>query len=313
MPMNKKLVTSYQNPDLDGTACAIGYAELLKQQDEDVIAAVFGAPHREAQFVMQTFNIPQPKNAEELIEEYNNVILVDASDTEGISSKINPQQVVEIIDHRKINEADKFPNAKVQIELVGSAATLITEKFYAEDAHITESSAALLYSAIISNTINFQANVTTERDKKMAEWLQTKFQIPSNYIHNMFADKSTFTVPLKEVFEHDFATFTFNDKHLGIMQLEIVSVQEFIGKNLQEIKTVLGEMKNERNLDYIFLTAIDLEKATNTFVVIDMETQNLVEKSLHVTFQNGMAFREGIMMRKTITPFIKEAIENGSR
>jgi len=308
--MKKKLlVTSYQNPDLDGTACAIGYAELLNLKNKDAIAAVFGTVHREAQYVLKTFNIPNPVDANEAITEYSNIILVDASDTHGISSKINPNQVVEIIDHRKIHEADMFPNAHIQIELVGSAATLIAEKFFTEKFIISQNASVLLYSAIVSNTINFQADVTTNRDIKMAEWLLSKLKLPQNYIHNMFFDKSLITVPLLQVFEHDFAIVTFTDKHIGIMQLEIISVQDFLAKHSKEIHDALRIIKSEKKLDYIFLTAIDLEKATNTFVVIDYDTQKLVEESLHVTFKNSVAHKEGIIMRKSITPLIKETIE----
>jgi len=174
----KLLVTSYKNPDLDGTACAFSYAEFLRKSGKDVVAAVFGKPHREAQFVLNKFNIPALENAEKVVNNVDGIIIVDASDLRGLSDRIQPEKVVEIIDHRKIHEANKFPNAKAQIELVGSAATLIAEKFYKNKTTISQESAALLFSAIVSNTINFQANVTTERDHKMADWLKTKFSLP---------------------------------------------------------------------------------------------------------------------------------------
>lgn len=53
----KILVTSLQNPDLDGTACALAYAEFLNKKGYDAIAGIFGVPHREAQFVLDKFNI----------------------------------------------------------------------------------------------------------------------------------------------------------------------------------------------------------------------------------------------------------------
>src|SRR3989344_3305836 len=156
------LITSYKNPDLDGTACTFAYTEYLQKNGKNVVAAVFGTPSREAQFVFKTFKILPLKNAEKIIGKVKDIILVEASDTSGISWKIDPTKVIEIIDHRKIHEAHKFFNAKTQIELVGSAATLIAEKFHNNKTTITSESASLLYSAIISNTINFQAKVTTK-------------------------------------------------------------------------------------------------------------------------------------------------------
>jgi manganese-dependent inorganic pyrophosphatase len=309
MAMISILVTAYSNPDLDGTACAIAYAELLRKENKVAISALFGTPHREAQFVFETFNIPQPENAEKILPKNPDIILVDASDLRGISNKINPLKVIELIDHRKINEADGFPNAKIQIELVGSAATLIAEKFFNSNQGISSSSAALLYSAIISNTVNFQANVTTDRDREMAQWLLNKFSIPHDYIHSMFAYKSTFTEPLIDVIDHDFATFEFSKLKIGIGQLEIVNVTDFISTQKEIIEIVLQKIKKERNLDIIFLSTIDLEKANNTFVTIDEQSKSLLEKTLNASFNANVAVKNGIMMRKTITPLLKDALQ----
>lgn len=306
----KTLVTAYSNPDLDGTACAIAYNEYLgKKGNLDVVCALFGTAHREAQFVFRNFNIPTPLDAESMVEPDIKVIILDASDLRGISDKINPDQVIEIIDHRKIHSAGSFPNAKVQIELVGSAATLIAEKFHADGIDISVESAVLLYSAIISNTVNFQANVTTDRDTAMADWLQTKFSMPANYIHTMFADKSQFVKPIRETIEDDFASFVFAGKHVGIAQLEIVEVEKFIQNNRLELEQSLQKIKLDKNLDYIFLSSIDLVQATNTFFVIDSDSQALVSNAVGVVFNNCVAVRQGIMMRKTIAPLIKDLLE----
>ncbi len=307
------LVAPYVNPDLDGTACAFAYAEFLIKSGKNALAAVSGAPHKEAQFVFNKFNIKSLLNAEDLIEEEDAIILVDASDTLGISSKIDPKKVIEIIDHRKVNESHMFSNAKVHIELVGSAATLIAEKFFNSQIPISKESAALLFSAICSNTINFQANVTTSRDHKMADFLKTKFPLPKNYVHEMFAYKSTLNKPLKLRFSHEIATFKFNICSLGIVQLELIGSSNFINENLEEIQKILLELKKEKTLDLIFLTCIDVEKGFNEFVIVDKITRELVENVLKVKFQDSIAKRKGILMRKEIVPLIKEELEkNGS-
>lgn len=306
------LVTPYVDPDLDGTACAFAYSEFLRKTGEDAVAGVFGTPHREAGFVLREFRVPALEDGDKLIGSADKVILVDASDLRGISGKIDPKKVVEIVDHRKVNEAEMFPNAKVQIELVGSAATLIAERFHREKTDISVESAALLFSAIASNTINFQANVTTGRDHAMADWLKTKFPLPDGYIMRMFAEKSHFGKPLKEVFEGDFATFRFGDTRIGIAQLEIVDAAGFVEGNLAEIVRTLGELKSEESLDITFLTCIDVEKAFNELVAFDRETQELVGRVLGIGFGGNVARRDGILMRKEIVPLLKAALEHAT-
>ena len=306
----KTLVTSYTNPDLDGTACAFAYTEFLQKTGKNAQTALFGSPHREAQFVMEKFNIPDFKNAEDFIDDVDGIVLVDASDLNGISDKIKPEKVTEIIDHRKIHEAHKFPNAKAQIELVGSAATLIAEKFYSNNIEVSKESAALLYSAIVSNTINFKANVTTDRDVKMAKWLKTKVTIPENYIHEMFSNKSQFKKSLEETLIDDFATFKLNNINLGIAQLEMVGVDEFINDNTDEIKKNLEKLKKEKSLNLIFFTCIDLENGFNKIVVIDEKSQKIVEKALKVKFNDMITRRESILMRKEMVPLMKKVLED---
>jgi inorganic pyrophosphatase/exopolyphosphatase len=61
------LVTPYKNPDLDGTAYAFGYTGFLRKNGKDVVAAIFGKPHKEAQFVLDKFNISALEKAEEVV------------------------------------------------------------------------------------------------------------------------------------------------------------------------------------------------------------------------------------------------------
>ena len=242
--MSFALVIPYSNPDLDGTACAEAYAEYLNKQGENSKAAVFGTPHREAQYVLEKIE-EQPKDASDLVDDAEDVIIVDASDLRGISNRVNPENVTEIVDHRKEHHADQFPNADAQIELVGAAATLIAEKFHKNNIDISEESAILLYGAIISNTMNFQANVTTERDKKMAKWLQKQVEVEPDFGRKMFDHKSEFNEPIKEVFLGDFSTVTYNQEDIGIAQLEIVDVNQFVEQNRAEIQEALEELDSE--------------------------------------------------------------------
>ena len=310
MESKKVLVTSYENPDVDGTGCSYAYSDFLQNKNIDAQAGFFGKPHREAQFVIDKFNI-KINNAENLIDEYKDVIFLDASEVLRLPQKIKPEQIVEIIDHRKSEDTDKFPNAKIQIELVGSCATLIAEKFEKENMEISKESAVLLYSAIISNTLNFQGRLTTNRDKKMAEWLKKQIELPEDYVHQMFVHKSKFTQPLKDVLLGDFKDFQINDDKIGIAQLEIVDVDDFINNNLEETKKLLSEIKKEKSSKYIFLNCIDLENGFNAFVAIDDLTKKVISSSLNVNFEDDIAKSDHLIMRKEMVPLIKEVLRTG--
>jgi len=135
--MKPILITGYVNPDLDAVAGTIAYSEFLNKTGKNTTVGLIGEPHEEARYILDRYTIKYPEIIENA-DNFNEVILVDASDLIGIEGKIAPEKVIEIIDHRKIHEADKFPNAKVQIELVGSASTLVAERFIKNNIEISK-------------------------------------------------------------------------------------------------------------------------------------------------------------------------------
>ncbi len=307
--MKEVLITCYVNPDLDGYAGVFAYSELLKKKGLKVMPRIVGEPHDEVKYILKRFSLPEI----EMISDdssFDKVILVDASDINGLAGKISPEKVVEIIDHRKINEADKFVNARVQIELVGAVATLIAEKFEQESIEISSTAALLLYSAIISNTLNFKCGVTTERDKEMALWLRKFIKIPDNYWRELFLAKSDLAGDkLASRIDGDFAWFELGGQKIGVAQLEIIGAEDLVKNRGEEVINILNRIKRELNLDLIFLNLIELEKEKNYFVTDDKKVKIILEKVLRLNFNGIFALRDNLIMRKQIVPLIKEELE----
>jgi len=307
--MKPILITCYVNPDLDGVAGALAYSEWLQKIGKEVTVGIFGEPHEEAKFVLDRFHFTYPQ----IIKDagfYDEVILVDASDLIGLEGNIAPDKVIEIIDHRKINEADKFPKAQVQIELVGAAATLIAEKFMQNNVEISEKSATLLSSAIISNTLNFKGGVTTDRDRAAVEWLSHYRQMPADFWRELFSAKSNLAGPkLAERIEGDFAWFVLGGRRIGIAQIEMIGADELISERSNGILKSLDKMKTDLNLDLVFQNTIELEKGKNYIITADELTKIILTRILKVKFVGICAETESLIMRKQIVPLLKEELE----
>lgn len=310
--MKPILVTSYTNPDLDGVAGAIAYAEFLQKTDKDAIVGIIGEPHDEAKYIFNYFDFQFP----ELIvnaDNFDEVILVDASDLNVLEGKIIPEKVIEIIDHRKTHEADKFPKAKVQIELVGAVATLVAERFMQSDVEISKESAILLFSAIISNTLNFKGSITTERDKKVAEWLNRIAKLPEDFWKELFIEKSNLSgAKLVERIEGDFAWFIIGDIKVGIAQIEMIGAKKLINDRGAEIVQALEKIKTGMSLDFVFQNIIELDDSKSFFVANDSRTKELLEKILGVRFSGILAERSPSIMRKQIVPLLKQELETAN-
>ncbi len=302
---SKTLVTCYENPDLDGSASAFAYAEFLNKTGKKATAGIFGELHPEAEFVFNKAGA-KIRDAKSLNQNCNEIILTDASEPKWLIEDIETAKVIEVIDHRKVHSADSFVNAKTQIELVGSCATLIAEKFFENNIELSHTSAILLYGAIISNTISFQANVTTNRDKSAAKKLKIVAEINDSFASEMFEYKSKINEPTNKYLEKELATNEFNGNKVGIFQIEILKVDEFITKNLKDIFDTIKDTKTNKKLDCVFLTCTDIGEAENTFVANDKETQKILSDILDIKFSGNVAKRPGIIMRKEIMPKLKE-------
>jgi len=307
--MKPKLVTCYVNPDLDGVAGCIAYREYLEKVGQNAFVGILGNIHDEAKYILKRFGFTNP-NVINNSDGFDEIILVDASDLNGLEGKIDALKVVEIIDHRKINEADKFPNAKVQIELVGAAATLVAEKFIENNIEISKESATLVLGAIISNTLNFKSSVTTERDIKVSSYLNKIVMLPDDFWKDLFMAKSDLSGDnLEKRIYGDFAWFTIGDKNIGIAQVEMIGARKLVADREGEILHILDNLKKENNLDYIFQTTIDLEECKNFIVTDDNEFKKILEKILGVKFIGNVAERLFLIMRKQIVPLLKDEIE----
>lgn len=303
------LVTGYYNPDLDGFASTFAYAYFLNQIGVKAVASIGGKHHEEADHVMKEYGLSL-NIREENPEEYEKIVLVDASDTDGIDKRIKPEQVIEIIDHRKVNMAEKFPRVKAQIELVGAAATLVAEKYHENNIKMPRNIATLIYGAIISNTLNFQARVTTERDKKIVEWLKEGNNFPEDFAHKMFMSKSDLVGDkLIKMIRGDFAGFSghnFGTFKLGTAQIEMIGGKDLAFSRKNEIVTELEKILFEQDLNFVFLTIIDLEANQNIIVAPNEKIEEILAKVLGINFTDHIAVRSGLIMRKEIVPLLKE-------
>lgn len=289
------IVTSYENPDLDGVACSIGYSELLNKLGKTSEALYFGKLGLEVDFVKNFLKDLPIKEKTESYPENSDFILVDTADPDAIDPVITPEKVLEIFDHRELVFTERFINAKIKVELVGSCATLIAEKFSENKIIPSATSATLLYSAIISNTINFKNSVTTERDIKMANWLKSLLNLPEDFIEQMFVAKSKVTKDnFEEVVRGDFAVKEIGGKRIGIAQIEVAHLEKLLNDLGILPKNLLTKLKKEENLDFILFSGIDIFEGKNMFVYCDPESKELFSKIL-VDYGN-------IIMRKQIWP-----------
>ena len=160
------LITAKINPDIDGVASILAYAHLLRSQGHDVVAGIYGVPQEEVNyFITKHHSKVDTTNIDTQISPDTEVVIVDGSSLKGMHPGIKAEQVTEIIDHRIVDYVEgSFPQAKIQIEPVGAAATLIVERYMHTKTSLPADLGLLLFGAIVHNTLWLKSTNTTQRD-----------------------------------------------------------------------------------------------------------------------------------------------------
>ena len=152
--------------DIDGYASSIAYRELLKMK---------GIESKFVSNAVLNYSITDSlKSIPYSVDDYSidsndKYIILDLSNKTFFPEFIGENNIIGIIDHHHGFEDywdNKLGNNAI-IESIGSVATIIVEK-YEQDGlldRMDKDIAKLLMAAILDNTLNFTANITTERDK----------------------------------------------------------------------------------------------------------------------------------------------------
>jgi inorganic pyrophosphatase/exopolyphosphatase len=289
-------------------ACSVAYAEFLNRNGTPAKAVYYGELDLETKYLIKILGELPLEKEEGGYFENDTFVLVDIADPSAIDPSIRLEKVIEIFDHHHLTFAEKFPNAAFKIEKIGACATLMVEKLIANNFEPSDKVKTLLYGAIVSGTINFKNKVTTDRDVKAAKWLESRIDLPPDFIKKMFGSKSQIN-PTNIVWFLDqyFGKKEIGGKKVGIAQLEVTDLEKLVSENKNLITDFLKRTKIDGRVDYVLFTGIDLYEGFNILITADPESDALFSKALGIERIDGQYKTKEIIMRKEIWPKIGES------
>lgn len=301
----KRIVTSYENPDLDGVSSMYAYSEYLNKTGIESNYYIKGQPKKEVEIVCDLFNI-QLDGIEKIENDYE-VVIVDTNNLREVPF-INPDKITEFIDHHFENESSKrCTKAIKQIERVGAAATLVAERFKKMNIPISRNSAILLYYGIISNSINLKATITAQKDIQMANWLKEQCsEISEEKIKEIFTLKSKIEDDNLRVEMEAEMAFDYNGESITIAQLEVANIEDFLKEKEEKIVKILKQIQQEKSIDYICINCVDILNAFNIILTIDDKTEELFNNLFGYRFENRRCKLNKIIQRKDLSKVIRE-------
>lgn len=293
----KKIIVTTGQPftDIDSLACAIAYAEFYNLIGIKALAVLPGPLNKSITEKIKAWGLEFDKEHKtSKVEKY---VMVDISEPEYFATFVDLTNVKEIFDHR--HGFEKYWKKKLKdnchIEMVGSCATLIWEQFIESglQKHISKVSANLLYTAIASNTLNFKASVTTERDVKAFEELKEFINLPEDWIQTYFSDQDE---EVKNSISQALLSDTKIRPDYAIGQLELWKARKIIKNNLKEIEKTFLSINNSN----WFLTSPSISEGKNYLYTKVPAMKKLLKKTINAKFDGDLGETNKLWLRKEI-------------
>jgi inorganic pyrophosphatase/exopolyphosphatase len=150
--------------DIDAYASSIAYANLLRLKGFEVKAITTAKLNESITPSLLDLTIKLDEYEPRKNDEY---IVIDVSNKDYFEPFVKESNIIEILDHHVGYEKywDKKLKEKAKIEFIGSVATMIVELYEKEGVmnKISKEMATLLISAILDNTLNLKARITTRQ------------------------------------------------------------------------------------------------------------------------------------------------------
>lgn len=305
-----RIVTAGPNyNDIDAYAGIVAYAELLNAQGIEA-KAVSTAPLNESvsktarswgDFV-ETIYVPDANDT---------FTLIDVSDPDWFEDFVDRDRVDEVIDHHPGFEEywQQRIGDKATIDYIGAACTLVYEKWQKSGLlqSMSKPSARLLICGILDNTLNFQATVSTERDKQAYTELLKIADLPKDWPAQYFTEcQEAILQDAVAAVKNDTKILEFKtyDTRVCIGQFAVWDGHIALEKHGDALKEALSAIQSDW-----FMNLISVGEGKSYFVSDSSKVQQWLEHLLGITFEGDLAVADRLWLRKEM---LKEDIEKSS-
>ena len=282
--------------DIDAYASCIAYANLLNLKGKEAKAVSSAKTNESIPSSLLKLNIGLDNYEPSKEDEF---IIIDVSNKAYFDKIVNEDKIIEVIDHH-VGYEEYWKNKlqdKAKIEFLGSVATLIVEIYEKEGLmhKITKELAILLISAILDNTLNLKAKVTSKRDIVVYEKLERIIQ-DRKYPEKYFLEcESQINKDLKLAIENDTKTECVSSILPPIFSQLTIWDKETVLRNKDILYTVLNHMGNKWMLNLICL-----KDGKSYLIAEDLKVQKNLEKLFNKRFKADMMELDNVWLRKEI-------------
>ena len=247
------------------------------------------------------------------------IILVDHNEKSQAVEGMESADIREIIDHHRLGTVETMSPVFFRNQPLGCTATIIYQMYQENHMEIDKTTAGLLCSAIISDTLLFRSPTCTPIDKAAGLALAQIAGLDiEKYAIDMFAAGSNLKGKSDgDIFYQDFKRFTVGNSVFGIGQITSLNAVEL--KDLRTRMSAYTEKEREQHeIDMMFFMLTNILTESTDLICTGQGAEQLVANAFHVkdedvenvSGQTGIVKLPGVVSRKKqLAPQIMMALQ----
>ena len=305
--MEKVLIFGHKSPDTDTICSSIVTEKLAKHYGLDAEAVRLGELNKETEYILNCAGVEIPRKISE-VSEGQKVILVDHNEKEQSIDGRESAEIIGVIDHHRISSFETITPLYYMAKPYGCTSTILYEIFKRENIEIDKTTATLMISAIISDTLLLKSPTCTEKDKEAFKELESLAGINAEeYGLEMLkagTDLSMFSA--NEVINLDAKEFVQNGKKAVVAQVNTADIDDVFSRK-EELAFAMEKQIAEEKLNLFMFLVTDIIN-TNSKAIVLGDEKDIVEKAFGKKIdENDSIFLEGVVSRKKqVAPKILE-------
>lgn len=196
------------------------------------------------------------------------IILVDHNERSQAANGIDEAEVIEIIDHHRIGDVSTANPIRFMNMPVGSSATIVALQFMENAVEIPQSIAAVLLSAIMTDTVILKSPTATQIDEEVAEKLAAIVGSPvKDFGMKVLSYRGgDADLPIEKLVTADSKEFVVGDDTILIAQHETVTL-DVVMQREDEIRKFLSDLREKNDYAYVLLLVTDIFEEGSMFIV----------------------------------------------
>ncbi len=237
------------------------------------------------------------------------VVMVDHNELTQAVPGLEEAEVIEVLDHHRLNTVPTSIPIRFTIDTVGSCSTLVTERTIERNLVLPSGVAGLLLCGILSDTLVFKSPTATPRDQAAATQLG---RMAGLYPANAEADEINAALtelgeallqagaglgarPADEIVSSDVKFYEVGNLKAGVAQVEVTDFREIAGRS-EALCSELTKMMDSQKLALALLMITDVVRGNSRLLVVGQP--RVISALPYAHIAENMLDAPGVMSRK---------------